>query len=909
MRYFLAPLVLSIVLVGCGSGGDKTEVTEVVAKIQEDSQYSYTYSSASDTTAVVTSNPQNGSVTLSNTGFTYIPSENYFGQDSATIEVGNVIYQLLVDVEEVNDAPVLLNNSLSVSANLEMTGALEATDIDGDVLTFTLVKQPFQGQVELNPDGSFTFTTSELAIPDTSFVVKVSDGRGGEIESTIELSAAYSSNEDKSNYYYSSTHSHLRKAEERIANIEDDSLVASAYEALAIGYVNAAFDNKVRSIIDTKIPLQVNKYAALAEVANAYERIGKQQLANEYRLDSLNVFLKYVSDNDIENISPTEVQSLIDLVDDFRNSGNVTGIEKATSALLTVTEQLKSEEHDRRYVSLIDAQRTSLVKYVDYYLALPDNDPAKSDTYEYAVNLLKEFAELSYNVGYQEITSGDLAGQHYYSVGISYLVPAVQYAMVLNNNELAKDYMARIISFYAPAIYDEKHSYSERQFSENTYARYKFGLAYASPYFSILYPDIENIALDIANLQQPEDRSLILQVERNLPVSEALQALNRGEDLNQIITQLDYYNPDDPYTQQNLLVGRSSLTLALAQGLFNEDRDEEALGVIELGFGKIKSEKNISENITRTLRIVGRSGCGKYLSIYQARGYEKQAIETVASCASDIVEPYLSSVTNDVELEDVLTSYKTLSDYYLTLNDYAKSQAALDVVRIQEDGTVYDLSDFAGLAINYMASKNYSAAIEVINHAANVALASESAVDYRTTQTLVSFAEYISLYDRYSSSNYNYTYNLQAELRRSAFNEENYANMLDEVKKIATMLNTLIGNNLAELAVEDQLRLAGKYVDLLASNRQYDEAEVFIEQLDAGEVEKRTYLVNVSVIQSLQDDFPSSTIANVDTDGDGRANFYAINATEEELSNTTIILDNDADGDGILDDQDINPLD
>ena len=910
MRYKLSFLAISLILAGCGnSNNDETEIKEVTTQIQEDSQYSFVYPTQSDSTSVITEDVKNGTISLTNDGFVYEPNQNYFGQDTAKIEVGKVIYQFSVTVEEVNDSPHLVANSLKLSANEQVTGILEAYDADSDSVTFQLLEQPAQGLISLEVNGQFTYTNSELSILDTSFIVQLDDGRGGVVEEVVDLKAAFTSNQDKSNYYYSSAHSHLRKAENRIKTIEDDSLLASVYEAIAIGYVKASFDDQVRTIIDNKIPLQGNKFEAMNNVANAYQDLGKQDVANEYRLNGLNSFLQYIADNGIENISSTEVLWFINVIDDFRNSNYVNGIEKATDALLNITEQLKSDQYDSRYRSLIDAQRTSLVKYTDYYLALPDDNPAKEGAYEYALKLLKEYANLSYEIGYQEITSGDLKGEYYYSVGIGYLTASVQYAMVLNNQELAKEYMAKVISFYADASYDESHTYEKKQFASNTLARYKFGLAYAAPYFSILYPTMENIALEIADLKLPDDASLIRQVERNLPVSEALQSLNSGADLSEIIKQLDSYNLDDPYTQQNLLVGRSSLTLALSQGLFNEGRDEEALGVIQIGFEKITSDKNMETNITSTRRTVGSSGCGKYLSIYRARGYEQQAKESVDTCANDVVEPYLSMVTADVELDDVLNSYKTLSDYYLSGNDYEKSQAALDVVRNSEDGFTYDLIDFAALAINYMASKKFDSAIEVINQAANMAIADESSVDYTSTKKLIQFAEYITQYDRYKSSNYNYTYSLQKELRKLAFNEDNYSLMLNELEQISTMLHSLIGNHLSTLAIEEQLKLAEDYVVLLASNRQYDEAESFIQQLDAGEVEKRSYLVKVSIIQALQDDFPSSTAASVDTDGDGKANFYGINIIDELRVASKIELDEDSDGDGIRDEQDINPLD
>lgn len=907
MRCGLSLLAISLILAGCGNNNDKTEIKEVTAQIQEDGQYSYVYPTQSNSASVITEDVKNGIISLTNDGFFYEPNQNYFGQDTAKIEVGKVIYQFSVTVEEVNDSPYLVANSLKLSANEQVTGTLEAYDADSDSVTFKLLEQPAQGLISLKANGQFTYTNSELSIPDTSFIVQLDDGRGGVIKEEVDLKAAFTSNQDKSNYYYSSIHSHLKKAENRIKAIEDDSLLASVYEAIAIGYVKASFDDQVRNIINNKIPLQNNKFEALINIAKAYNDVEKEELANEYRLKALNAFLQYVIDNGVDNISSTEISTFIGLVDDFRSHGDPVGIEKSINALVNITKLIRKEEYDARYGYLINAQRDSLGEYVDYYLELADDDPVKNKTYDYAVTLLQEYAELAYKIGYRIVTSGELKGEAYHSTGVVYLTAAVQYAMVLNKEHLAKEYLAKSISFYSDTAYDEDYIFTANKFSENTLSKYKFGLVYVAPYFSILYTELKNTALEIANLQSPEDNSLLRALSRSLPVSEALQSLNRGDNLLQTITQLDSYNEDDPYSQQNLLVGRSSITLALAQGLFNVGREEEALDVIQLGFEKVISEQNIEQNIKSTTKTIGRSGCGKYIGIYLSRGYIEKAQNAAEQCFTYMVKPYFSKVSGDVSLDKSLLSYKTVSDYFLILGDHENAKLTLDFIKHSEDGETYELDDFASLALSYMANSNFDVSIKLLNNVLDIALSEGAESDYDATKDLIDFAKYINLYDRYNSNNN--TTSIEKELRRLAFNDTDYSLMLKEVRAVATKVNTQIGNNLSNLAVEEQLKLAEDYIELLASNRQYDEAESFIQQLDAGEVEKRSYLVKVSIIQALQDDFPSSTAASVDTDGDGKANFYGINVIDELRVTSKIELDKDSDGDGISDEQDINPLD
>ena len=57
-----------------------------------------------------------------------------------------------------------------------------------------------------------------------------------------------------------------------------------------------------------------------------------------------------------------------------------------------------------------------------------------------------------------------------------------------------------------------------------------------------------------------------------------------------------------------------------------------------------------------------------------------------------------------------------------------------------------------------------------------------------------------------------------------------------------------------------------------------------------------------------RDDFPESAVASIDSDGDGKPNFFHPLATTEDIAASGLILDDDSDGDGIIDTLDIRPL-
>ena len=65
----------------------------------------------------------------------------------------------------------------------------------------------------------------------------------------------------------------------------------------------------------------------------------------------------------------------------------------------------------------------------------------------------------------------------------------------------------------------------------------------------------------------------------------------------------------------------------------------------------------------------------------------------------------------------------------------------------------------------------------------------------------------------------------------------------------------------------------------------------------------------MAVHLALLDHFPQSDIASIDTDQDGKPNFFSLEATAEQINLSGLQLDDDADNDGVKDPQDKAPLD
>ncbi|HIF9355819.1 TPA: Ig-like domain-containing protein, partial [Photobacterium damselae] len=138
-------------------------------------------------------NPENGQVTVNADGsWEYVPNPDFNGEDSFTVVVddgngGTDTITVTVNVTPVNDAPVGEDVTAETQEETAVTGQLTATDVDGDNLTFKPGSDPTNGQVTVNPDGSWEYVPNPDFNGEDSFTVVVDDGNGGTDTITVTV--------------------------------------------------------------------------------------------------------------------------------------------------------------------------------------------------------------------------------------------------------------------------------------------------------------------------------------------------------------------------------------------------------------------------------------------------------------------------------------------------------------------------------------------------------------------------------------------------------------------------------------------------------------------------------------------------------------------------------------------------
>lgn len=129
----------------------------------------------------IESTPSNGVANIDSfTGdYTYIPSLNFYGNDSFVIKVDDGVEPVFSTINVlVNRKPIADKIVINLSTNgVTATGTATCSDPDGDILTYSISQEAQQGTVFVNSStGMFAYTPNVNAHGDDHFIIKASDG-------------------------------------------------------------------------------------------------------------------------------------------------------------------------------------------------------------------------------------------------------------------------------------------------------------------------------------------------------------------------------------------------------------------------------------------------------------------------------------------------------------------------------------------------------------------------------------------------------------------------------------------------------------------------------------------------------------------------------------------------------------
>ena len=139
----------------------------------------------------VVTQPTKGTLSGTAPNLTYTPTLNATGADSFTFKVkdasvSSATAAVSITIANVNDAPVVADQSVTTNEDTAKSITLVGTDVDGDTLTYSVVTQPTKGTLSGTGSALVYTPTANLNGADT-FTFKVNDGTVNSAVATVTI--------------------------------------------------------------------------------------------------------------------------------------------------------------------------------------------------------------------------------------------------------------------------------------------------------------------------------------------------------------------------------------------------------------------------------------------------------------------------------------------------------------------------------------------------------------------------------------------------------------------------------------------------------------------------------------------------------------------------------------------------
>ena len=922
-KTILALMVAS--LAACGDSSDKNSIptfgqTSYQISTDEDQAASLTVSAtdenSGDTVSYSLANAAaNGTVDLNTeTGeITYTPAANFFGEDSieitATDGEDSSTVSVSVTVSAVNDLPQLDVSEVLVSGGETKKGQLEATDVDGDTLTYVVTKSTENGKLTVNEaTGELTYTPTTLVDVNDSFTVVVTDGNGGELSKELTIRSNFATNSDRAFAYYASEQSHLKQAEKLVSTLSDDITQAVVLGSVAQGYAQAGLINQAESFLtEKKITRDETRARALLSTSNELNALGELDKANEMRLEAKAIYTQYVADKGIDAFDGDDA----DFYTDLARSYQAIGADAQASEVFGILDLLFKTSLDG------NSSTSALLTFFGYRDLVEDaveayQDEQKEEKRLIAVEMADRMYEYANLISHRFVTNDRHGneGKEYHSIRQVALSFVIEYFTTLNEFDKAKSALHDIFALHGVVGIDEKFPREADPFAEVTKVEYEYGLYGVLESFVVLYPEA---TLDVYLTGFPEGSFWALFAEGDAEDARLMAQVGDMEDKDAALQMVIAAKDDDDLRQHYVnLVAFNSSNPGGAIILRERGYYEAAGKFLDEALSLVQTPEYIAENLANEAFVSGQTGCElivkEFLKLNQITGeatYLTKAQAGIEACISIVKEHFSEGVDGtDVDISDALNaslrflSYKDVLDIEQHVAEL-KQNFETNLAKSQSDSDKLLYLKVAGRDSAYGANFTdaqsfYNRAITLLNEMEAARLPEE-----RGTLTDEFF------YDRQSSDYIQYLSLVDAQAGKL----DNYT----EVKTAAySAWKTLIDSRLtalSELANQQKLTYLPIYAEHLIRLGYFDEALALAEDEALGAVKKNEIITLVATSLSTKDDFSSTIVASVDTDGDGKANFFLETATEEMITASGIELDLDSDNDGVNDDEDSFPLD
>lgn len=920
-------LLSASVLAGCGggSGGNTAPIFE---------QPTYQFQATEDQTAtfnVVATDANNDTLTYSlanapvnaavnvNTSsgaISFTPNTNFNGDDSFAVNVTDgedtASVTINVTVAPVNDAPEYANTEVIVAGGEVKKGLIEATDVDGDTLTYQVTSTTQNGVLDIDAQsGEVTYTPTELVDVNDSFTVLISDGNGGELSKELTIRASLATNADRAYHYYASEQSHLKQAESLITSLSNDLNQGLVFNELAAGYAEAGLTREVeRLVTPEQIVRDEIRARTLLDVSFIYNALSLEDQAQAYRAEANTLYSAYVASKGTAGFDSDDASFYTALAASYNAAGQADQASEAFGILDTLFNNSLDGDSTTAALRTFFSYRNLVEEAIEDWQvsrAQADYDLAHSMTarlYSYANLISHRFVSNDRNGN---------EGKPYHSVRQVALMDVITSYMSLNDFDNAKEALHDIFALHGVVGIDDDYPRTADPYFEVTKVEYEFGLYGVIEEFVVLYPDA---TLDAYLTGFPPGSFWALFAEDDAADARLMAQVRNMDDKDAALDLVIAAKEDDDLRGHfTNLVAFNSSNPGGAIFLRQQGHYEAAGKFLTEATNLLATPEYISENLNTEPFVTGTTGCMMVLEelaeIYRLTGeeaYKTQAQATVDSCIT-IAQTHYSNGTDgtDVEISDAIianTRPLLVADWLDIADEKEALLATIETNFAKIDAADYEekMDHLQSIAIALASGDSFTQAQEYYTRAfAQLNLLEENGLLEEFGQETQEFFS-----DSRSSGSY---VNFLALIESNAGTMDDYVQIRDTAY---TAWNDLIELRLEKLADEgNQVKLnflpgyANQYIRL----GEFDKALALSNDEALGVVETESIITQVASGLSVRDHFKQTLLATVDTDGDGKANFFIESATQEQIAQSGITLDEDSDNDGVIDEEDAFPLD
>lgn len=926
-RLALVIIFAALALTGCGSGGGANSApifsqANYQIQLNEDSVASLIVAATDAENDLLTfylaNAAANGAVAVNaNSGhISYTPKANFNGEDSFQVAVsdgGNLTTsRVLVVVTAINDAPVIHTDKVIVSGGEIKRGKVNVSDVDNDPLSYSISRPAEHGTLLINAsNGEISYQTTRLENQEDSFELTVADGNGAVVSKNLIITTNLSTNADRAYYYYASDESHLKQAELLASELQNDINLSTINASLAVGYAQAGLNSEVTRLTSVdKIARNNIRANTLLEVATLYSKQGNNEQGNELRLTAKNLYAEYVAAKGISAFNSEDQRFYNDLALSYLQAGESELASVSFNILDILFSSALGEEQTTQALLLFFGYRDRVEDVVNNW-----RQSRNQADYDYALSMADRLYRYANMIGYSYVKNNKNGnqGKPYFSSRQAALSNVMANYLALNATQKAKSVLADIFALYGVVNIDADYPRTANQYANVTSMEYPYGLINTAAYFVQLYPalDVESKFLsafekDSSHYQlaknKAADAQLLAHVRNSTDIDSSLQLILATRDANNLrplFTQLVAFNASK--------LGASGIYIELG----NYDA---AAKFIATGIELLSSEAYLAQNIKNHVFVTGATGCQLALeqlltiiNITHDEKYQTQAANTLQTCREIALTKYSQVDGINVFKEDVVDANIDLIPYHQALGQTAEAAPLVNKVQqyiatYTEQALIQKITDIgklgSALGLNgqfALANQYYAQYIQlVIQGEEKVALAERFALSEK-------------FFDGSSKSKINFKQYLN-QLLYVAGTKAEYASLITAAK---SMWADIIDWNLARLenaSLQLQVRYLPVFADQYAQLTMFKSAYKLTEKEVLGVVEKDAIATNVISRLSRFDAFIGSEVASVDTDNDGKANFFTAHASAQMIANSGIELDLDSDNDGVNDDSDAFPL-